>query len=138
MKVKNRYKSKSDFINMSDSERVALSFVKPFYYNEMEDIESIKETSMPMHTLFNCVYTITEKLKNEEMPELFIDEIWNNVKHERGSPKSENPLENLNGLDYDYRANYWYEGTLIFDCVYVVMALDCPDNQYCLKMIKKK
>ena len=91
-----------------------------------------------MHTLFNCVYTITEKLKSEEIPELFIDEIWNSVKHNRGSVKSENPLENSNGLDYDYRANYWFEGSVIFACVYVVMALDCPDKKCCLKKIKKK
>jgi len=123
---------------MSDSERVALSFVKPFYYNEMEDSESIKETSMPMHTLFNCVYTITEKLKNEVMPELFIDEIWESVKHNRGKEKSINLLENSNGLDYDYSANYWFEGNVIFGGVYVVMALDCPDKQCCLNMIKKK
>jgi len=138
MKIKNRYRSKSDLNNMSKSEHVALSFVSIFYNNETEDTERIKEKSLPLHTLFNCVYTIITQLKSEEMPELFIDEIWDSIKHIRGKEYKESPLARLIVLEYEYNVNRWYEATIIFACVYVVMAIDCPDKEACLQRIKSK
>jgi hypothetical protein len=82
MKIKNRYRSKSDLNNMSKSEHVVLNIVMPFYNYETDDTERIKEKSLPLHTLFNCIHTITNKLK-KEMPELFIDEIWDSIKRVR-------------------------------------------------------
>jgi len=123
---------------MSKSERVALSFVSPFYNNETEDTERIKEKSLPLQTLFNCVYTITSQLKSEEMPELFIDEIWDSIKHIRGKDYVEGPLARLIVLEYEYNVNRWYEAIIIFACVYVVMAIDCPDKKACLQRIKSK
>ena len=138
MKVKNVYRSKSEFSNLSKSEGVVLSFARPLYKSETKFTERIKETSLPMHTLLNCTATITLKLKNETNPELFIDEIWDEVRPIRGKDKVEQPLAQLIGLDYDYNVNRWYEATVIFACVYVVMALDCPDKTDCHDSIKSK
>lgn len=138
MKIKNLYKSKSDFSNFSRSECTVLSFVRPLYNRETKYTERIKETSLPMHILFNCIGTITLKLKNESNPELFIDEIWNDIKHIKGKDTVEHPLAQLVGMDYDFNVNRWYEATVIFACVYVVMVLDCPDKTDCHASIKSK
>jgi len=138
MKVKNLYRSKSEFSNLSKSEGVVLSFARPLYKSETKFTERIKETSLPMHTLLNCTATITLKLKNETNPELFIDEIWDEVRPIRGKDKVEQPLAQLIGMDYDYNVNRWYEATVIFACVYVVMAIDCPNKTDCHESLKSK
>jgi len=66
MHVKNIFISKSDFKNFTMSERAAFGVVIRFYQNETETTERIKENSLSQTTLFNCVSTITEKLKSEE------------------------------------------------------------------------
>lgn len=140
MHVKNIFKSKSDFKHFTMSERAVFSVVIRFYQNETESTERIKENSLSQTTLFNCVGTITETLKKEEFPEAFINEIWDDIKHIRGKKNedTQNPLKNILSLDYEYNANRWYEATIIFACVYMVMAIDCPDKVNCLTMIKEK
>jgi hypothetical protein len=138
MKVKNIYRSKSDFSNLSKTEGIVLGFASPLYKSETKFTERIKESSLPMHTLLNCTATITHKLKNESNPELFIDEIWDEVRPVRGKDKVDHPLAQLIGMDYDYNVNRWYEATVIFACIYVVMVLDCPDKTDCHEGIKSK
>jgi len=141
MNVKNIFKSKSDFRNFTMSERATFGIVIRLYQNETETTERIKEDSLSQTTLFNCVSTITEKLKNEEFPEAFINEMWDDVKHIRGKKNTDihnQPIRHALNLDYEYNANRWYEATVIFACVYMVMAIDCPDKKDCLSVIKEK
>jgi hypothetical protein len=141
MHVKNIFNSKSDFKNFTMSERAAFGVVIRFYQNETETTERIKENSLSQTTLFNCVSTITEKLKSEEFPEAFVNEIWDDIKHIRGKKNDDiqnQPIRNMLNLDYEYNANRWYEATIIFACVYMVLALDCPNKENCLSIIKEK
>jgi len=141
MIVKSIFKSKSDFKNFSKSECVAYNVAIRFYQNETEFTERIKEKSLPLTTLFNCVSTIILKLKEEEYPEAFVDEIWDDIKHIRGKQNSDNKTqlvrERLN-IDYEFNVNRWYEATVIFACVYTIMAIECPEKEVCLKYIKEK
>jgi hypothetical protein len=117
MNVKNIFKSKSDFRNFTMSERATFGIVIRLYQNETETTERIKEDSLSQTTLFNCVSTITEKLKNEEFPEAFINEMWDDVKHIRGKKNTDihnQPIRHALNLDYEYNANRWYEATVIF------------------------
>ncbi|HRU63268.1 MAG TPA: hypothetical protein P5236_02520, partial [Paludibacteraceae bacterium] len=141
MIVKNIYESKSDFVKFSPSEKIVYEMVKKLYQKETETTERIKENSLPQTTLFNCVHTITSKLKEEEYPEAFIDEIWDEIKHIRGKrndPIKNRPAGDFWGDDYDFHVNRWYEATVIFACVYVIMAIDCPEKVDCLETIKEK
>ena len=107
------------------SERAAFGVVIRFYQNETETTERIKENSLSQTTLFNCVSTITEKLKSEEFPEAFVNEIWDDIKHIRGKKNDDiqnQPIRNMLNLDYEYNANRWYEATIIFAYVYMVLA----------------
>lgn len=141
MHVNNIFNSKSDFKNFTMSERAAFGVVMRFYQNETELTERIKENSLSQTTLFNCVSTITEKLKSEEFPEAFVNEIWDDIKHIRGKKNDDiqkQPIRNMLKFDYEYNANRWYEATVIFACVYMVLALDCPNKVNCLTLIKEK
>jgi len=141
MHVKNIFNSKSDFKNFTMSERATFGVVIRFYQNETETTERIKENSLSQITLFNCVSTITEKLKSEEFPEAFVNEIWDDIKHIRGKKNDDirnQPIRNMLNLDYEYNANRWYEATVIFACVYMVLAFDCPNKESCLSIIKEK
>ena len=123
------------------SERATFGVVIRFYQNETETTERIKENSLSQTTLFNCVSTITEKLKSEEFPEAFVNEIWDDIKHIRGKKNDDiqnQLIRNMLNLDYEYNANRWYEATVIFACVYMVLALDCPNKESCLTLIKEK
>lgn len=141
MIVKNLYKTQSDFAKLSKSERTAYGIVIRLYQRDTESTERIKEKSLPIATLFNCVFTITEKLKNEEFPEGFINEIWDEIKYIRGKQNTDiknQPIRNILNFDYEYNVNRWYEATVIFACVYVVLAIDCPEKVECLAYIKEK
>jgi hypothetical protein len=130
---------------MSNSERVALRFVSSFYDGETKKTKCIDEGSLPKHTLFNCTYEITRKLKSTKIPELLIDDIWNDIIRNK---LNEQPLakyvklsyryKDFKGDSYDYHANYDYEVAIIFGCVYVILSLDRPNEQACLQRIKEK
>ena len=138
MRVHAYYTSKADFVQMNGVRQLLVPIVSRFYQYETSETERIKEESLPMATLFNCVDTILDSLYGQDYPELSINEIWDSLKVIRGKPESvqirPSPIEQ----DYYYHVHRWYEATVIFGAVYFVMALEHPEMKDCLSAIKNR
>ena len=88
MRVHAYYTSKADFVQMNGVRQLLVPIVSRFYQYETSETERIKEESLPMATLFNCVDTILDSLYGQDYPELSINEIWDSLKVIRGKPES--------------------------------------------------
>ena len=138
MRVRNYYKTKADLGQVKGVRQFLIPIVSRFYQYETEETERIKESSLPLTTLLNCVETILDNLYELDYPELSVNEIWDSLKQAKGKS---NPAQSRPGsleIEYDYRVNRWYEATIIFGAVYFVMALERPDMKDCLSAIKNR
>ena len=138
MRIQNFYKSKSDFGELKGARQFLIPILSKFYQYDTEDTERLKENSLPLTTLMNCVETILDTLYNQDYPELSVNEIWDSLKHVCGKPDSESPQIRFFDLTYEYHVNRWYEATVIFGAVYFVMALERSDMRDCLNAIKNR
>ena len=138
MRVQNFYKSKSDFGELKGARQFLIPILSKFYQYDTEDTERLKENSLPLTTLMNCLETILDTLYNQDYPELSVNEIWDSLKHVSGKPDSESPQIRFFDLTYEYHVNRWYEATIIFGAVYFVMALERPEMKDCLNAIKNR
>ncbi|MBR6863847.1 MAG: hypothetical protein IKM75_03200 [Bacteroidales bacterium] len=138
MRVQNFYKSKSDFGELKGARQFLIPILSKFYQYDTEDTERLKENSLPLTTLMNCVETILDTLYNQDYPELSVNEIWDSLKHVSGKPDSESPQIRFFDLTYEYHVNRWYEATIIFGAAYFVMALERPEMKDCLNAIKNR
>ena len=73
MKVRNFYKSKTDLNQMNGIRQLLLPVLARFYQCEAEGTERIKESSLPLTTLLNCMETILETLYDQDYPELSVN-----------------------------------------------------------------
>lgn len=138
MRVRNFYKSKTDLSQLNGIRQLLIPIVAKFYQSETEETERIKESSLPLTTLLNCMETILENLYDQDYPELSVNEIWDSLKLARGTLPSRQTLPSTLDLEYDYHVNRWYEATVIFGAVYFVMALERPEMKDCLSAIKTR
>ncbi len=138
MRVQNFYKSKSDFGELKGARQFLIPILSKFYQYDTEDTDRLKENSLPLTTLMNCVETILDTLYNQDYPELSVNEIWDSLKHVSGKPDSESPQIRFFDLTYEYHVNRWYEATIIFGAAYFVMALERPEMKDCLNAIKNR
>ena len=138
MRVQNFYKSKSDFGELKGARLFLIPILSKFYQYDTEDTERLKENSLPLTTLMNCVETVLDTLYNQDYPELSVNEIWDSLKHVSGKPDSESPQIRFFDLTYEYHVNRWYEATIIFGAAYFVMALERPEMKDCLNAIKNR
>jgi hypothetical protein len=138
MRVQNFYKSKSDFGELKGARQFLIPILSKFYQYDTEDTERLKENSLPLTTLMNCVETVLDTLYNQDYPELSVNEIWDSLKHVSGKPDSESPQIRFFDLTYEYHVNRWYEATIIFGAAYFVMALERPEMKDCLNAIKNR
>jgi hypothetical protein len=108
-------------------------------YREAEGAQRIKDTSLPMLTLFNCMETTLARLNEKEYPELLVGEIWDSLRLKSQKPSTEHRLIHFFDFNYyEYWVNRWYEATVIFGAVYYVLAFEHPDLRCCLEAIKNK
>ena len=98
----------------------------------------MKESSLPLTTLMNCMETILENLYGQDYPELSVNEIWDSLKKPKGMSHSRQAWPSTLDLEYDYHVNLWYEATIIFGCVYFVMSLERPDLKDCSSAIRTR
>ena len=138
MKVRNFYKSKTDLNQMNGIRQLLLPVLARFYQCEAEGTERIKESSLPLTTLLNCMETILETLYDQDYPELSVNEIWDSLKQPRGKPLSRQIWSGAIDLEYDYHVNRWYEATVIFGAVFFVMSLERPEMKDCLSAIRTR
>lgn len=118
MKVRNFYKSKTDLNQLNGIRQLLLPVIARFYQCETEGTERIKESSLPLTTLLNCMETILGTLYDQDYPELSVNEIWDSLKQPRGKPQSRQTFHGTLDLEYDYHVNRWYEATVIFGAVF--------------------
>lgn len=138
MRVRNFYKSKADLGQLNGIRQLLIPIVARFYQCETEETERIKESSLPLTTLLNCMETILENLYEQDYPELSVNEIWDSLKLARGTQPSRQTWPGALDLEYDYHVNRWYEATVIFGAVFFVMALERPEMKDCLSAIKTR
>ncbi len=128
MKLNHKYRVESDFNNMSKTERELFTVVYKLYHCPSEDTQRLKKESLSLFDLFNCTLTICYELTNSPIAEIKVDDIWEDIK----PPKVE--MQTFN----NFRTKRWYEATVIFSCVYVIIARDYPKKHSCLEIIKAK
>ena len=139
MRIRNFYKSRSDLDKMQGVRKFLVPIVTRFYDGEVEGAQKIKETSLPILTLFNCMETVLAGLNEKEYPELLVGEMWDSLRLKNQKPAAENRFIKFFDFNYyEYRVNRWYEATVIFGAVYYVMAFEHPDLRCCLSAIKNK
>ena len=139
MRIRNFYKSRSDLDKMQGVRKFLVPIVTKFYNGEVEGAQRLKDTSLPIPTLFNCMETIQARLNEKEYPELLVGEIWDDLRMK--SPKTSTEHRLIHFFDfnyYEFRVNRWYEATVIFGAVYFVLAFEHPDLRCCLGAIKNK
>lgn len=101
--------------------------VGKLYSKNINNMERIKEDSLPLLTFLNCVKTIVEMLENDTIPSQLVNTIWDDLK----------PL-NINGCSEDYHVNRWYEATIIFGGVYFVISKNAePDKELMVALENK-
>jgi len=128
MKLNHKYKVEADFNTMSKTELELYRVVYKLYQSPGEDTERLKKDSLSVFDLFNCTLTICHELANSPIAEIRVDDIWEDIK----PPKVEKQVFN------NFRTKKWYEATVIFSCVYVIIARDYPNKHSCLEIIKAK
>ena len=139
MRIRNFYKSRSDLDKMQGVRKFLVPIVSKFYNGEVEGTQRLKDTSLPVPTLFNCMETILSRLNDKEYPELLVGEIWDDLRMKSPKQSTEHCLTRFFDFNYyEYRVNRWYEATVIFGAVYYVMAFEHPDLRCCLSAIKNK
>ena len=138
MRVRNFYKSKTDLSQLTGVRQILIPIVARFYQSESENTERIKESSLPLTTLMNCMETILENLYGQDYPELSVNEIWDSLKQPKGKSHSRQAWPSTLDLEYDYHVNLWYEATIIFGCVFFVMSLERPDLKDCSSAIRTR
>ena len=139
MRIRNFYKSRSDLDKMQGVRKFLVPIVTKFYNGEVEGAQRLKDTSLPMPTLFNCMETIQARLNEKEYPELLVGEIWDDLRMKNPKTSTEHRLIHFFDFNYyEFRVNRWYEATVIFGAVYFVLAFEHPDLRCCLGAIKNK
>ena len=66
MRVRNFYKSKTDLSQLTGVRQILIPIVARFYQSESENTERMKESSLPLTTLMNCMETILENLYGQD------------------------------------------------------------------------
>ena len=75
MRIRNFYRSRSDLDKMQGVRQFLVPIVTKFYNGEVDGAMRIKESSLPLQTLFNAVDTILARLEDTENPELLVGDI---------------------------------------------------------------
>lgn len=139
MRIRNFYRSRSDLDKMQGVRQFLVPIVTKFYNGEVDGAMRIKESSLPLQTLFNAVDTILARLEDTENPELLVGDIWDSlVMRSRKSCVEQRLVHFFDFNYYDYRVNRKPEATLIFGAVYYMMTAESPEKRFCLKAIKDK
>ena len=139
MRIRNFYRSRSDLDKMQGVRKFLVPIVTKMYNGEVEGAQRIKESSLPLLTLFNSMETILSELCGREYPELGVAELWDSLRYRSRNPRTEHRL--LRFLDfnyYDYHVNRPQEATVIFGAVYFVMSSEHPELRCCLEAVKSK
>ena len=106
MRIRNFYRSRSDLDKMQGVRKFLVPIVTKLYNGEVEGAQRIKESSLPLLTLFNSMETILSELCGREYPELGVAELWDSLRYRSRNPRTEHRL--LRFLDfnyYDYHVN---------------------------------
>ena len=101
MRIRNFYKSRSDLDKMQGVRKFLVPIVTKFYNGEVEGAQRLKDTSLPIPTLFNCMETIQARLNEKEYPELLVGEIWDDLRMK--SPKTSTEHRLIHFFDFSFR-----------------------------------
>ena len=100
MRIRNFYRSRSDLDKMQGVRQFLVPIVTKLYNGEVEGAQRIKESSLPLLTLFNSMETILSELCGREYPELGVAELWDSLRYRSRNPRTEHRL--LRFLDFNY------------------------------------
>ena len=70
MRIRNFYRSRSDFDKMQGVRQFLVPIVMKLYNGEVKGAQRIKESSLPLLTLCNSMESILSELCGREYPEL--------------------------------------------------------------------